>query len=63
MDPALQNKTIMVLDDNVDTSDILRFALEQEGAKVVVAHSVDEVLTTYRESPPHAVITDIRLGL
>jgi CheY-like chemotaxis protein len=53
----------MVVDDDADTRDILRVALEQAGAKVVTAHSVDAALATYRQSPPHAVITDIRMGM
>jgi CheY-like chemotaxis protein len=63
MSTLLENKTIMVVDDDPDTREILRLALEEAGAKVVVAHSVDAAFKTYRESPPHAVIADIRLGM
>jgi CheY-like chemotaxis protein len=63
MSTLLVNKTVMVVDDDADTLEILRIALEHAGAKVVTAHSVDEAFETYRQSPPHAVIADIRLGM
>jgi CheY-like chemotaxis protein len=62
MSAALKNKTILVVDDDADTRAVLRSALEQASATVVEAHSVDAAFATYREYPPHAVITDIRLG-
>jgi CheY-like chemotaxis protein len=62
MSRALANKTILVVDDDKDTRYILRLALEEAAANVIEAHSVDAAFKTYRESPPHAVIADIRLG-
>jgi CheY-like chemotaxis protein len=62
MNTLLENKTIMVVEDDADTREILRVALEEAGANVVTAHSVEAAFQTYRQSPPHAVIADIRLG-
>lgn len=58
----LENKTILVVEDDKDTREMLRSALEEAGATVIEAHSVDAAFETYRQSPPHAVIADIRLG-
>ena len=59
---ALTNKSILIVDDDVDTRELMRLVLEGAGAKVVTAESVEEALKTYRTSPPHGVVTDIRLG-
>lgn len=58
----LSHKKILVVDDDADTRELLRFALEECGADVVMAQSVDTALKNYREAPPHAVVADIRLG-
>ena len=52
----------MVIDDDSDTCELLRTALEQAGASVLVAHNVDGAIETFRRCPPHAVVADIRLG-
>jgi CheY-like chemotaxis protein len=62
MNSLLNNKSILVVDDDADTCEALRLALEEAGASVIVAHSLDGAFETYRQSPPHAVIADIRLG-
>lgn len=62
MSKALKDKTVLVVDDDADTRELLRFALEQAAANVIEAPSVTAAFETYRQSPPHAVITDIRLG-
>jgi len=59
---ALINKTILIVDDDADTRDLMRLVLEDAGATVITAESVEEALRTYRKSPPHGVVTDIRLG-
>jgi CheY-like chemotaxis protein len=62
LNPLLNNERILVVDDDADTCEALRLALEEAGASVIVAHSLDGAFETYRQSPPHAVIADIRLG-
>jgi CheY-like chemotaxis protein len=59
---VLTNKTILIVDDDADTRELMRFVLEAAGANVTTAESVEEALKTYRRSPPHGVVTDIRLG-
>jgi CheY-like chemotaxis protein len=58
----LTNTTILLVDDNVDSCDLLRFAFEKSGASVVAAHSVNAALEAFRRCPAHAVIADIRIG-
>jgi CheY-like chemotaxis protein len=58
----LENTTILVVEDEADDRELLRSVLEQSGATVVTAESVDAALEIHRQYPPHAVITDIRLG-
>ena len=62
MTEPLKNTTIMVVDDNADTCDLLRMMLEEAGASVVIAQSVDTAIEAFRRCPPHALLADIRLG-
>jgi CheY-like chemotaxis protein len=59
---VLKNKKILIVDDDADTRELIRLVLEDAGANVVTAESVDAALKNYRKSPPHGVVTDIRLG-
>jgi CheY-like chemotaxis protein len=58
----LKNTTIMVVDDNPDVCDLLRFAFERAGASVVISQTVDGAIDRFRRRPPHALVADIRLG-
>src|SRR5262245_42082702 len=62
MSGSLENSTILVVDDDADTCELLRFALEDAGASVLTVHSIDAALDTFRHCPPHAVVADIRLA-
>jgi DNA-binding response OmpR family regulator len=62
MTEPLKDKTVLVVADDADTRDLLRRVLEEAGADVVRADSVESAFETYRQSPPHAVVADIRLG-
>src|SRR5690348_16878565 len=62
MTALLKNKTILVVDDDADTRDLLCIILKDAGADVVAADSVEAALQTYRQDPPHGVVADIRLG-
>jgi CheY-like chemotaxis protein len=62
MTTPLSNLTILVVDDDADSCYVLRSALEQAGAAVLVAQSVGDAIDTFRRCPPHAVVADIRLG-
>src|SRR5262245_17808080 len=58
----LTNKKILIVDDDEDTREFIRLVLEDAGANVITAESVQAALKNYRKSPPHGVVTDIRLG-
>jgi CheY-like chemotaxis protein len=58
----LKDRTVLVVEDDEDTRELLRFVLQESGANVLAVGSVDAALGKYRQSPPHAVIADIRLG-
>src|SRR5205823_4969505 len=58
----LTNTTILLVDDNLDSCDLLRFRFEEAGASVVTAQTVDGALDAFRRCPAHAVIADIRIG-
>ena len=62
MSGELKNKTVLIVDDDPDICHLLRTVLEDAGASVEMAQSVEHALETFRRSPPHAVIADIRLG-
>ena len=62
MSTLLQNMTILVIDDDADTCELLRTMLDEYGANVVVANSVEAALALCRRTPPHLVVSDIRLG-
>jgi len=62
MTTLLKNLIVLVVDDDADSCYLLRSALEEAGASVLVAQSVESALDTFRRSPAHAVVADIRLG-
>jgi CheY-like chemotaxis protein len=57
----LENITVLVVDDDEDTRELLHCVLEDSGATVQLAPSVDIAVDTFKRSPAHAVISDIRL--
>src|SRR5690242_8671179 len=62
MSGSLENNLILVVDDDVDTCELLRAVFEHAGACVLTVHSLDAALNIFRQSPPHAVVADIRLA-
>ena len=59
---TLANTTVLLVDDNLDSCDLLRFVFEESGASVVTAQSVNAAIEAFRRSPAHAVVADIRIG-
>jgi CheY-like chemotaxis protein len=62
MSETLLNTTVLVVDDDHDTCELLRFILEETGTKVVTAQSAEAALALYRLHPPDIIVSDMRLG-
>jgi CheY-like chemotaxis protein len=62
MSTLLKNATILVIDDDPDTCEMLRILLEEEGADIMTSHTVEEALALCRRRPPHLIVSDLRLG-
>ena len=62
MSALLTNTTVLVVDDDVDTLELLRAVLEHVGANVVAAQSAEAALALYRFSQPDIIVSDMRLG-
>jgi CheY-like chemotaxis protein len=56
---ALRNLKILIVDDDKDTREMLRFVLEQEGGQVTAASTVGEALEEYKRLEPNVVVVDI----
>src|ERR1700758_445990 len=57
----LRNLRILIVDDDKDTREMLRFVLEQEGGQVTAASTVGEALDEYKRLVPNVVVTDISM--
>jgi CheY-like chemotaxis protein len=57
----LSGKRILVVEDDSDTREILRFVLEQSGADVTAVPAVEPALEAFGTSKPDAVVADIGL--
>lgn len=55
----LKGISILIADDEADMRDLIRFILEQQGAKVTVTASATEALQRLAESMPDVLIGDI----
>jgi CheY-like chemotaxis protein len=62
MSTSLANTTVLVVDDNEDTCELLRTILKERGANVVAAHSAEAALAAYRLNPPDIILSGMRLG-
>jgi CheY-like chemotaxis protein len=56
------NASLLVVEDDEDTREMLRFLLEQHAAKVVAVESVEAALDSYRKAPPDILVTDIAMA-
>lgn len=56
---SLNGLTILVVEDDTDTRELLRIVLEGQGAKVRTASSVPEALAVYDEARPNVLVADI----
>jgi signal transduction histidine kinase/ActR/RegA family two-component response regulator len=57
----LRGRTVLVVEDNPDTRDVLKFMLEVEGARVVSSSSGEDGVRSAVAFAPHVVICDIGL--
>jgi len=57
----LSDLRILVVDDDRDTREMLRFILEQDAAQVIAASSVAEALESYKSSRPDVIVADIAM--
>jgi two-component system, OmpR family, alkaline phosphatase synthesis response regulator PhoP len=54
-------KKILVVDDEVDLVEILRFPLEMEGYQVLVSYNGEEALNLARKESPDLILLDLML--
>jgi PAS domain S-box-containing protein len=57
--PSLEGIKVLVVDDDVDARELLSTVLEQFGAKVMTASSVDEALKALAAAPLDVLVSDI----
>lgn len=58
MSPQDRAKRILVVEDDPDTAELIRFALEEQGYKVMVSNSAPQAEEHWGKFSPHLVITD-----
>jgi signal transduction histidine kinase/CheY-like chemotaxis protein len=59
--PRLRRRSILIIEDNDDTRDVMKFMLEAEGARVVTAATGAEGVAAAKEHRPQVVLCDIGL--
>ena len=57
----MSHKTIMVVEDEEDIQELLKFNLEREGYAVRLAESGEEAYRAIRQTPPDLVLLDLML--
>ena len=57
--PSLAGADVLVVDDDLDTREMLRSVLEQSGAQVRTAGSAHEAVAAFDHHSPHVLISDI----
>jgi CheY-like chemotaxis protein len=57
----LQDITVLVVDDDPDSCDLLSVTLEMYGANVVACESVKAALAVLAQAQPQAIISDIAM--
>lgn len=59
--PSLAGLSVLAVDDNLDSLDVLRAVLAQAGATFSIAASGAEALQLWRQSPPDIVLCDLAM--
>jgi CheY-like chemotaxis protein len=57
--PSLAGLDVLIVDDDDDGRDAVRAVLEQRGAKVRAAASVDDALLAFEAATPDVLVSDI----
>ena len=57
----MTNKTILVVDDDPKTVDLVKLYLERDGHKVLTAYDGEEALNMFHENKPSLVVLDVML--
>ena len=55
--------TILVVEDNLPSRELLSDWLDLEGFGVVAAQNLEQAFAAFKDQPPHAVLLDVQLGL
>jgi CheY-like chemotaxis protein len=58
---ALDQLTVLVVDDDADARDLISTALRHAGAHVMAAASVRDALDILQTTTPHAIVSDIAM--
>jgi DNA-binding response OmpR family regulator len=61
MDDSAKGKTILVVEDDANLLDVLRYNMAREGYRVVTAQEGEEALAVARAEKPDLLILDIIL--
>ena len=56
-----QNKTILLVDDDVDLLENTSFMIKSMGYDVITAQDGEEAVSTYKEVTPHLTIMDVKM--
>ncbi len=58
----MTDKTILVIDDDIDLVEIIRVTLENEGYKVIDAQNGERGLARARQEQPDLLLLDVMMG-
>jgi len=58
----MTNKTILVIDDDIDLVEIIRVTLENEGYQVIDAQNGERGKAMARENGPDLILLDVMMG-
>jgi two-component system, OmpR family, response regulator len=59
----LNELRVLVVDDDVDSADLLRFLLEEQNVEVVSAYSTQEALSVLTKWTPNLLISDLAMPI
>ncbi len=59
MSVSLKGVSILIVEDDTDTRELLRILLQSDGGNVIATSSVQEALAAYDQSRPDVIVADI----